>query len=201
MEQAFSSRRTSSAFKLIFGCIALTACGAGPRPAAPAACDEACQDGVALRGARATMKLAYNTLVSGRPVGAQDAETPCIQPPGGASGTVRVFGMATANADQGTSVVSLSYDFRNCFYADPPDATADQNYSLTLTGLVTETGAIAVQPTSTTALLIESDALSLSGTVYDPPVDYAISECALSVNQNGTGISGFLCGRSAGFTF
>ncbi len=178
----------------------LTGCGAGPRPAAPPACDQACQDGVALRGARSLMKLAYNTLLMGQKTGAQDAESKCL-PLNGAQGSVHVFGTANANADQGDSFVSLSYDFRACSYAAPPDPTADQNYSVTMTGLVTENGTISVQPTSTTALLIESDSLSLSGTVYDPPLDYSITGCALAVDQNGSGLAGTLCGRNAGFTF
>ncbi|MEP7052324.1 MAG: hypothetical protein ABJB12_18300 [Pseudomonadota bacterium] len=178
----------------------LLGCGAGPRPAAPPACDQVCQDGVALRGARSMMKLAYNTLVMGRPVGPQDKETKCL-PRNGTSGSVRVFGDATANAIQGDSFVSLSYDFKDCSYAAPPDPTADQNYSVTLTGLVTENGTLSVQPTSTTALLIESDSLSVSGTVYDPPLDYTATACALALNQNGTGVAGTLCGRNAGFTF
>ena len=178
----------------------LAGCGAGPRPAAPPACDQACQDGVALRGARSMMKLAYNTLVMGRKTGSQDAQTMCL-PVNGTHGTVHVFGRAESNADQGDSFVTLSYDFKDCSYAAPPDPTADQNYSVTLTGLVTESGTISVQPTSTTALLIKSDSLSLSGTVYDPPLDYAVTDCTLAVNQNGTGLAGTLCGRNAGFTF
>ncbi len=187
-------------FALGLGCYWLIGCGAGPRPAAPPACDQACQDGVALRGARSLMKLAYNTLVMGHKVGAQDAQTKCL-PLNGASGSVHVFGTAKANADQGDSFVSLSYDFKDCSYAAPPDPTADQNYSVTLTGLVTESGTIAVQPTSTTALLIESQSLSLSGTVYDPPIDYAVTDCVLALNQDGTGVAGTLCDRNAGFTF
>ena len=199
MSRAFESTLLRT-IALGMGAWLLSGCGAGPRPAAPPACDQACQDGVALRGARSMMKLAYNQLVMGKKVGAQDAQTKCPKL-GGTEGSVHVFGDATANAVQGDSFVSLSYDFQNCSYAAPPDPTADQNYSVTLTGLVTESGTIAVQPTSTTALLIESDSLSVSGTVYDPPLDYAAMNCALAVSQNGTGVAGTLCGRKAGFTF
>ena len=193
-----SARRRTVA--LGFGAWLLVGCGAGPRPAPAAACDQVCQDGAALRGVRSLMKLAYNGLVMGQKVGAQDAQTDC-PPLHGAPGTVHVFGEATANALQGDSFVSLSYDFENCSYAAPPDPTADRNYDITMTGVVTERGTIAVQPSSTTALLIESDSLSLSGTVYDPPLDYAIVACTLAVNQNGTGVAGTLCARNAGFTF
>jgi hypothetical protein len=186
---------------LSLGVLALAGCGAGPRPAAAPPCDQACQDGVALLGMRTAMKVAYNFAVAAQPVGAQDKTAPCVSFDGTQGGTVRVFGDATVNAVQGASVVSLSYDFRNCLYSAPPDPTANQNFSLTLTGVVTEQGTLSVQPTSTTALAIDSDSLSISGSVYDPALDYTASSCALSVIQNGNAVSGALCGRSAGFTF
>ncbi len=185
------------------------ACGAGPRPAPAPPCDQSCQDGVALLGLRNAMKLAYNFEVSTKPVGAQDGTAPCVSFDGTTGGTVHVFGNATVNAVQGASIVKpLNYDFKNCLYSAPPDPSADQNYSLTITGLVTEMGTISVQPTATTALSIETmlddstmlptDSLSIVGTVYDPPIDYAVSNCALSVIQDGNNLSGALCGRSAG---
>lgn len=175
-------------------------CGAGSHPAAPPPCDQACQDAVALRSVRSMMKLAYNLLVQGRPVGAQNGSAPCVGP-GSTRGSVKLSGFATANAVQGASMVTLSYEFRDCLYISPPDPSAELNYAVTLTGTISEQGTLSVQPTSTTALLIESDALSLSGTLYDPPVDYAESDCALSVNQNGNTVSGSFCGRSSGFSF
>jgi hypothetical protein len=179
----------------------LLGCGAGPRPAAAPPCDQSCQDGVALLGLRSAMKFAYNYKIATQPVGAQDAMTPCYSEDGSHGGTVHIFGDASVNAIQGASIVSLSYDFENCLFSAPPDPTADQNFSLTLTGLVTETGTLSVQPTATTALDLESDSVSVSGTVYDPAVQYSISNCALSVLQNGNAVSGALCGRSAGFIF
>lgn len=186
-------------------------CGAGPRPAPAPACDQACQDGVALRALRTAMKIAYNFEVSTKPVGPQDGTAPCISFDGSRGGSVHVFGDAKVNAVQGASIVSLTYDFKDCLYSAPPDPTAGQNYRLTLTGQVTENGTISVQPTATTALIIQTtvdpatmlptNSLSLSGTVYDPAVDYSVSSCALSVVQNGNAVSGALCGRSAGFTF
>jgi hypothetical protein len=176
-------------------------CGAGPRPAPAPPCDQACQDGVALLGLRSAMKFAYNYKIATQPVGAQDAMTPCYSEDGSQGGTVHIFGDAEVNAVQGASLVSLSYDFENCLFSAPPDPTADQNFSLTLTGVVTEQGTLSVQPTATTALDLESTAVSVSGTVYDPPVPYSVSDCALSVLQNGNAVSGALCGRSAGFMF
>jgi len=32
-------------------------------------------------------------------------------------------------------------------------------------------------------------------------VPYSVSDCGLSVLQNGNAVSGALCGRAAGFTF
>ena len=182
-------------------CVSIAGCGAGSHPAAAPACASSCQDGVALRGARTMMKLAYNTVVQGKPVGAQDGVVPCLPSDGSEPGSVHVFGRATANAVQGDSFVTLSYDFQNCLYEAPPDPTAAQNFTLTVTGLITEQGTVSVQPTSTTALQIQSADLSVTGTVYDPPIDYAAPECALSVDQNGSELAGTLCGRGAGFTF
>jgi hypothetical protein len=180
--------------------LAVVGCGAGPRPAPAPPCDQSCQDGVALLAVREAMKVAYNFEVSTRPVGAQDGTTPCISFDGSHGGSVHVFGQATVNALQGASLVTLSYDFENCLYSAPPDPTADQNYDITLTGTVTEQGTLAVQPPSTTALLIQSDSLTLSGTVYDPPLDYAATSCALSLIQSGNDVSGAFCARGAGFT-
>ncbi len=122
-------------------------------------------------------------------------------PVAGVKGSVRVFGQATANAVQGSSFVALSYDFQNCWYLAPPDPSAEQNFSLNVKGLLTQRGTISVQPTSTTALEIQSDALEVAGTLYDPPLDYAESDCALAVLQDGNSVAGTLCGRNAGFIF
>ena len=181
--------------------LSLSGCGAGNAPAPPPPCDQACQDGTALRGLRETMKLAYNLLIQGRPVGAQDGTTPCLSWDGSVGGQVHVFGNATSNAEQGSSFLELEYDFEECAYAVPPNAVPDQNYSLVVTGHVKQQGTLAVQPSSTTALLIDSDSLSLSGTVYDPPLGYELLGCELSVAQNGSLVAGTLCGRNAGFTF
>lgn len=180
--------------------LALLGCGAGAKPAPPPPCDQSCQDGVALRALRTMMRFAFNAAVAAKPVGAQDKTLPCL-PTGSGVGSVRVFGDAESNPAQGASFLTLSYDFRNCSYSAPPDSTPDQNYSVTLTGLISEQGTLSQQPTSITALLIESDSVTLAGSVYDPALDYSASNCALSVDQNGSAVSGLWCGRSAGFTF
>jgi hypothetical protein len=180
--------------------IALVGCGAGAKPAPAPPCEEECQDGVALRALRTMMRFAFNAAVAGKPVGAQDETLPCL-PSGSGVGSVRVFGDAESNPEQGASFLTLSYDFRNCSYSAPPDPTADQNYSVTLTGLIGERGTLSQQPTSITALLIQSDSVTLTGSVYDPALDYSASNCELSVDQNGSAVSGLMCGRAVGFTF
>jgi hypothetical protein len=193
--------RMAAFFALLLVWLLVSGCGAGPSPAAAPPCDQTCQDGVALLGMRTAMKVAYNFAVAAQPVGDQDKTAPCVSFDGTMGGTVHVFGTATVNADQGASFVKLEYDFQDCLYSAPPDPTANQNFSLTMTGEVSEEGTISVQPTATTALSITSDSLGISGTVYDPPDDYAATGCALSVIQNGNDVSGAWCGRAAGFTF
>ncbi|HYQ03246.1 MAG TPA: hypothetical protein VER96_31445 [Polyangiaceae bacterium] len=179
----------------------LSGCGAGAKPEPAPPCEQACQDGIALRGVRETMKLAYNLLIQARPVGTQDGTTDCRSSDGSKGGTVHVFGEATSNAAQGASFVDLEYDFDQCVYSVPPSATPNENYSLVITGPVTQQGTLAVQPSSTTALLIDSEGLNVSGTVYDPPLAIELSDCKLSVAQQGNRVSGVICGRNAGFTF
>ncbi|HEX3776942.1 MAG TPA: hypothetical protein VHV51_20860 [Polyangiaceae bacterium] len=180
--------------------IALSGCGAGAKPAPPPACDEACQDNVALFAVRSMMRFAFNKAIAAMPVGAQNVTLPCL-PASSGSGSVRVFGDAESNADQGASFLMLNYEFENCFFSAPPDPTPDQNYSVTLTANVSEQGTLTQQPSTNTALTIQSDSVTLSGTVYDPPLDYSVSSCALAANQSGNDVSGFLCSRPAGFTF
>lgn len=186
---------------LALSALTLIGCGAGPSPAAPPPCEQLCQDGVALRGLRSAIKFAYNYKIAAQPVGPQDALTPCYSEDGSRGGTVHIYGDATVNAIQGASLVDLSYDFKDCLFSAPPDPTANQNFNLVFTGLVTEQGTLSVQPTATTALKLESDSVSVSGTVYDPPVQYSASDCPLSVLQSGNAVSGAFCGRTAGFSF
>lgn len=172
------------------------ACGSSGNNTADAAppCDQACQDGIALRSLREGMKLLYNLELQGKPVGPQDATVPC--PLGGSA---HVFGTATSNAVQGSTEVQLTYALAHCAYSQK-DTDPLRNYSVTINGTVTEAGTISVQPTATTALVISSDALDLTGTVHVPTVDYAAGACKLAVSQNGNTLSGQLCGRTAGVT-
>jgi hypothetical protein len=165
--------------------------GSAGKPDAAAACGPPCADAIALRALRDAMKVVYNVTLQGKPVGAQDQTTPC--PLGGSA---RVHGEATSNADQGTTSVSLTYEFMHCAYSET-DTDPNQTLNMTLTGAVTEIGTIAVQPSATTSLRFESSAMTLSGTVYSPPMTYD-QTCAVTLGQSGNDLSGTLCGRAAG---
>jgi hypothetical protein len=90
--------------------------------------------------------------------------------------------------------------FDRCFFSPAKSATHDRNYAMTLSGTLTESGILAVQPTSTTSLVIGSADFSFEGTVDDPPVQYKKeSGCSVDVVQNGNGVSGTICGRTASF--
>jgi hypothetical protein len=170
---------------LLFGC--------GSEQADPAPpCEQQCKDDNAVRAIRETMKLVYNLTLQGNPVGAQDELTPC--PHGGGA---RVWGEATSDSMQGATFVDLSYQFANCKYIERDDEP-DENYAITLNGIITQQGTIAVQPSATSALIMKSEALSLSGTVYDPPLPYEESDCVVELGQSGSKISGTICGRLAG---
>lgn len=183
--------------RLALGVLAVLAgasCGDPPRPEAPP-CDQACKDGIALRATRETVKLAYNLLLQGKPVGEVDVSSECIR-----GGSVRAFGRATSNAVQGATEVDLTYTFDRCTVLEK-DTEALENYELAVTGTITQKGTLAVQPTATTALILKSDALTLTGTVYAPALPYDEKNCTLDVMQNGDKVGGTLCGRSAAFTF
>ena len=170
----------------------LSACASDieAEPAPP--CDQLCQDSNALRAVREGMKLIYNLTLQGNPVGPQMEFIPC--PQGGLAG---VAGEATSNAEQGATEVSLTYGFQDCAYLRR-DEEPEENHNLTLTGIITQQGVIAVQPSVTTALLMSSEALTLTGTVYDPPIPYSADACELSLSQSGDDLSGTICGRPAG---
>lgn len=69
---------------------------------------------------------------------------------------------------------------------------------MVVTGSVSQTGTLAVQPTATTALVMQSAAITLEGDVYDPPIGYSIAACAVEMGQDGNQLSGTLCGRQFG---
>ena len=159
-------------------------------PPKPPPCDEKCKDGVAIKALRETMKLAFNITFQGKEVGTHDLTTPCPQ-----GGAARIFGTATSNALQGATEVKLTYVLAECSYLFKDD-DADDNYSMTFSGLITQEGILAVQPTATSAVIMKSDLVKMSGTVYDPPLDYA-AECPVELGQNGNKLTGKICGREA----
>jgi hypothetical protein len=145
---------------------------------------------VAIKALRETTKLAFNLTLQGKPVGSHDLTTPC---PFG--GTARVFGTASSNAIQGSTDVQLTYVLTDCGYLFKDD-DAEDNYSLKLSGTITQDGVIAVQPSSTSAIVMKSESMTFAGTVYDPPLDYA-AQCAVELGQNGNTLTGKICGRDA----
>jgi hypothetical protein len=153
-----------------------------------------CQDQTALLALRDTLKLIFNLTLQGNPVGPQDATFAC--PLGGGA---HVFGTATSNAVQGATNVDLTYVLDQCA-SSQQDTDPAQNFDMTVNGQVTETGVLAVQPTSTTALEIDSAGVDFSGTVYDPPITYDATACPLSVAQNGNNLSGTMCARQVGLS-
>ncbi len=191
-----AARALASLALVVATALAFGACGtnAGKSPPPPPPCDQACTDGIALRSFRATIKLAYNKTLQGLPVGQHDVTVPC--PLGGAA---RVFGTATSNAVQGSTEVDLTYVLDHCGVPQK-DTDPKQTYAMTLTGTVTEKGTIAVQPSSTTSLDLASDAMTFSGTVYDPPMSYAENACPIVLAQNGSQLSGKMCTRAVGLT-
>jgi hypothetical protein len=178
--------------------VAAVACGGGGGgSAATPPCDTSCKDGVAVRSLRDAIKVVYNVTLSGQPVGSGlDKTLPMGCPLGG---TARVFGDASSNADQGTTNVNLTYVFTACKYSET-DTDPTQTFQMTLDGTVTESGVIAVQPSSTTALTFHSDSMTLSGTVYYPTLPYEEKACAVQLGQDGNQLSGTLCTRDAGTT-
>jgi hypothetical protein len=171
--------------------LAASACGSSVTPPPkPPPCDDECKDGVAIKAIRETTKLAYNLTLQGKPVGTHDLTTPC--PLGGG---VRVFGTATSNASQGATEVRLTYVLADCAYVFQDDDPED-NYSMTFSGTITQEGILAVQPSATSAIIMKSESMKLSGTVYDPPLEYA-ADCPIELGQNGNKLTGKVCGRIA----
>jgi hypothetical protein len=176
-----------------FATVALCcSCGAGNRPPPPPPCDQSCKDATAVLAVRNAIKVAYNATLQGGPVGTQDQMARC--PLGG---TAQVTGTATSNANQGTTNVELTYAFDSCAYS-ATDTDPSQTFALTLTGSIVESGVLSAQPSTTTALQFRSASVTITGTVYRPPIDYKADACALDLGQNGNNVSGALCGRMAG---
>lgn len=167
------------------------ACGGGnsATPAVPT-CDAACQDAIAIRSLRETLKLAFNLTLQGKPVGHHDESVDC--PLGG---TVHVVGDATSNPAQGATNVDLVYELLGCTYTLKDD-DPKQTYSMSLVGKVEQKGVIAVQPSATTALGFRSGSVSFKGSVYNPAISYEQAACVVVLQQDGNKLSGTLCGRS-----
>lgn len=176
---------------LLFGGLVLAGCQADATPPPPPPpCDDKCKDGIAVKATREVMKLAFNLTFQGKDVGEHDLSTPCMF-----GGTARVYGTATSNAIQGTTEVKLTYVFTTCGYQVTDDDLED-NYELTIDGTISQEGILAVQPSASSAVIMKSPAIKLSGTVYDPPLDYAAT-CPIELGQNGNTLSAKICGRDA----
>jgi hypothetical protein len=190
------TRARATAPAAMAGLVAIVACGGGGGGSSSTVppCDPKCMDGVAVLALRDAMKTVYNVTLQGQPVGAQDKTTGCTL-----GGTARVHGTATSNASQGTTMVMLTYDFTGCRYSQV-DADPAHAYDVTLDGSITEQGTIAVQPSSTTSLVLESASMTIAGKVYSPGVAYSETACVVKLGQDGGNVSGTLCGRVAGVT-
>jgi hypothetical protein len=171
----------------------LSACGSEESAPEAKTCDAVCRDESAVRALRETIKVVYNLTLQANPVGEQDESTRCPL-----AGRARVRGVATSLAEQGASELALVYELEDCAYLQRDDEP-EENYDTVISGTVVEQGTLAVQPTATTALIFESDSISVVGTVYDPPSDYSEPDCALRLVQDGNKFSGTFCGRKVGF--
>jgi len=189
---SFRAERASLVALVAWLSAANAGCSSDDEPGAAAPCEQTCQDAVALRAVRETMKFMFNITLQAQPVGAQDVTEDCAT-----SGSAHIFGEASSVPEQGATLVDLTYDFHDCGYLER-DSERDENYSVTISAVLTQRGTLAVQPSATTAIVIESDSLTLSGTVSDPPIDYAVTQCAFTLAQNGDELSGTICGREAG---
>ncbi len=178
-------------FGLALLALSTTGCGSDEAPPSKP-CDQACKDATAVRSLRETLKLVYNLTLQGNPVGAQDETTEC--PLGGSA---RVVGAASADPLQGATFVELAYVLDQCAYSEV-DEEPGENYEMTLSGVLVQKGTISVQPSANTALIMSAEAMTFSGTVYDPPLEYVESDCAVKLGQSGNQIAGQLCGRTAG---
>jgi hypothetical protein len=178
------------------GLMAVFSAGCGDKtPPPPPVCERECQDTVALRALREMMKYAFNHTFQTKPVGMHDLTTDRFL-----GGTARVFGTAFSDGLQGVTDVDLTYVFTQAAYVKKED-DAEENYIMGLDGTITQVGKIAVQPSSSTALKMKSEAVSLLGTVYDPPINYTAFGCALEILQNGNSVAGMFCGHWVGFNF
>jgi hypothetical protein len=155
-------------------------------------CEQHCQDGIAMRALRETVKLVYNLTLQGKPVGEQDARTDCT---GG--GSAHVFGVATSNPVHGATEVDLTYELEYCVHVEY-DEDPLENYEMGFLGTLTQTGTLAVQPSATTALLMQSESMSMLGRVGYDLIQYSAAACAVELVQSGNDLSGHFCERPVG---
>jgi hypothetical protein len=114
-------------------------------------------------------------------------------------GKVHITGTAVTEPATGTNVLSLTYDFQECHVLKALSGH-DDTYELTWTGAVLEKGKISNISGSTTALTFTTDSLQYEGTVSDTTTPVSAT-CPLSLTQDGSTVSGKLCGRITGFGF
>ena len=176
--------------RFFFVLVFLVACGSGPTPDPPPPCDQLCLDGIGVAALRTTLKQIFNATLQGNPVGPQDAMYTC--PLGGSA---HVAGTATSNAIQGATMVDLTYELNACVLLNQ-DTDPKQVYNVTSTGTIHQVGTFAVQPTATTSVGLESDSVTITGTVYDPPDPYEVQGCRLQAVQDGNSLAGLVCERS-----
>src|SRR5688500_2694550 len=130
---------------LLRAVVSLAATGCGTEDAGPSApCGAECQDAVALRAVRETMKFMFNITLQAQPVGAQDVTEYCAT-----SGSAHIFGEASSVPEQGATLVDLTYEFDECGYLERDDER-DENYSVAISAVLTQRGTLAVQPSATT---------------------------------------------------
>jgi hypothetical protein len=175
------------------GLLALALVACGEDEVQPKSCDPVCQDEVAARSLREVHKVVYNHTLQGNFIGPQDESTR-----GPHGGSARVVGLANSVAEQGATEVELGYRLEECAYLQRDD-DVDETYDIVISGDVGQRGILAVQPTVTTALLIASEGISITGEVFDPAVPYAEDQCAFELAQNGNRFAGTWCGRKIGF--
>jgi hypothetical protein len=162
-------------------------CSSSASDELPPTCSLHCEAATAVRAVRETMKLVFNLSLQGNPVGEQDETVAC--PDGGSA---HLTGQASADSERGTTKVGLAYDFQDCRY-EQLSSHPSSSYALSITGRVQQSGVLAGPAQTTTALVLESEILTLQGTLYDPPLEYHAEECVLSVIQEGDRVSGTLC--------
>ncbi len=155
-------------------------------------CELGCQDKTGVRAIREMMKLIYNLTLQGKPVGEQSQAIECPR-----GGRAFIHGAATSNADQGTTEVKLTYEAEACGYTQRDD-DPEETYDVVLSGKIAQAGVLAVQPGSSTALVMRSDAVTLTGTVREPKIPYRVDGCKLEMTQSGNRLTATLCGRVVG---